>query len=165
MSLNAIVYNHEDREFSFNGLLVGVRQVRTIAQLLEEAPTSYRTVRSASGKRSRRKEGRYATIGQYYLTANYLRQMLAFVDQNGWFVDKTDVGVGDHDFNPNVPTPGTYWARSRELKRAARECLNTADLLAGVDRTTERLLRERAAVMQREAVRLSTVEGARPRQS
>lgn len=165
MSLNAITYDRVNREFCFNGLIAGVRQVRTIAEMLETSPVTYRWKRNAAGKRVRRKEGRYAEIGQYYLTANYLRQMLAFAEKYGWFTDMTDARVGDHDFNPNQITPGSHWNLARELKAAARACLHTAEIVGNTDRVTAEVLRERAAVMQRKAHRLSTIQGAQPRHS
>lgn len=163
MSQNAIVYDRTNDEFSFNGLLVRRRQLLTIAALLEEKPVEYRHVRTSSGKRSRRKQGRYAEIGQVSLTANYIRQMLQFVDQNGWFIDHTDVRCGDHDFNPNIPTPGSYWGHYLKLKSTARQLLQTADTLEGVDSKSAQQLRERAGVLQRECNRLRA--GRRPRNS
>lgn len=163
MSLNAITYDRTNRKFCFNGLLVGVRQVRTMAQLLEEQPATYRWTRNSQGKRVRRKQGRYAQIGQYWLTANYLRQMLAFAEKYGWFTDMTDPRVGDHSFNPNQITPGAHWSLARKLKEAARECLRTADQVFETDRVTAQLLRDRAAVMHRKAHRLLTIQGAKPR--
>ncbi len=160
MSANAIVYNGTTNDFDFNGITVGPRQLRSIAEMLETQPVEYHYVRSFSGKRSRRKVGRFAWIGQVSVTANYIRGLLKFVEENGWFVDHIDV-CGDHRFDPNIPTPGANWGQSTKLKETARELLKTADQLITLDPKSAQLLQDRAGVLQRESKRLRA--GYRPR--
>lgn len=161
MSLNAIVYDSTSGQFDFNGVLVDTAELISKAEQVEREPVQYRNVRTASGKRSRRKVGRFATIGQISITANYIRSMLKFVKQHNWFVDHTDINCGDHSFDPNVPTPGSNWGRANKLKTNALQLIGSADQVALVDTRAAQLLRDRAGVLLRESGRLRS--GRRPR--
>ena len=71
----------------------------------------------------------FVDFGTVEVTVNYLTEMLRFVAQRGWFWDCWDIGTGDHDFDPNVPTPGYEWAEVSELKQEARKALATANAM------------------------------------
>lgn len=58
--------------------------------------------------------------GSFKVTVNYLLEALRFRAKYGWFYDSTDLGTGDHKFDPNRVTPGSHWARVQELRAEIR---------------------------------------------
>lgn len=70
------------------------------------------------------------------ISVNYLSKMLAFKAKHGWFVDFL-VTVEDHNFDPNVPTPGGSWGEGKRLLAEAEESAKYACLCRAANRFDE----------------------------
>ncbi|GEM_PF-3038795 len=55
------------------------------------------------------------------VSVNYLLEMLRFVGKHGWFCDRFDLCVEDHEFDRNRITPGANWAEVQRLRSEVRE--------------------------------------------
>lgn len=59
------------------------------------------------------------------VTREYVRQMLIFIQRQGWFWDGIQIGRNsnrlgaDHDFDPAAITPGLHWAECQFLEESA----------------------------------------------
>jgi hypothetical protein len=70
------------------------------------------------------------------VSVNYLTKALAFKAKHGWFVDFL-VKVEDHEFDPNVPTPGGSWGEGKRLLAEAAEKSKYATLCRAACRLDE----------------------------
>lgn len=70
------------------------------------------------------------------VSVNYLRMAMQFRGANGWFWDVLD-NTEDHDFDPNVPTPGGCWGEAKALLADAAEQEKYATLLRAASRLDE----------------------------
>jgi hypothetical protein len=70
------------------------------------------------------------------VSVNYLTKALAFKAKHGWFVDFL-VKTEDHDFDPNVPTPGGSWGEGKRLIAEAEESTKYALLCRAAYRLDE----------------------------
>lgn len=61
------------------------------------------------------------------VSVNYIRMAMQFRGANGWFWDVLD-NTGDHDFDPNVPTPGGCWGEAKEVLAEAAQLSQEATL-------------------------------------
>jgi hypothetical protein len=75
------------------------------------------------------------------VSVNYLVEMLRFKGRYGWFYDAIDLGVGDHEFDPNRITPSSHWQEVQELRRKKRELTAQVRVARGLhqDHSAEQL--------------------------
>jgi hypothetical protein len=62
----------------------------------------------------------------WFLSVNYLTEMLRYTGRNGRFFDVLDDTL-DHRYSDNHPTPGVYWGRAQELRAQADKLDASAD--------------------------------------
>jgi len=64
-----------------------------------------------------------AAFGFGSVKVSYLVGMLRYAGKTGEFFDAYDhlIGSHDHDFDPNMPTPGARWSEVQDLRAAAKE--------------------------------------------
>ncbi len=114
MSRKAIAYDQEHQSWMFPYEDLRTEQIgRRIAAALTQGEE---TVQFADLK----------------LSVNYLVEMLRFKGRYGWFYDATDIGVGDHDFDPNRITPSAHWKEIQNLKRKKRELTEQIRMARGL---------------------------------
>lgn len=144
MSLNAIHFDAEKMDFSFDGQYVYSGNLQAQGKTLFVSEPDQRSegkpmTIDAVGRIIARACINNCTSVRFercQVTVNYLVQMLRFVGKYGWFFDCLDT-TSDHAFDPNVPTPGGKVGEARRLEAEAAEMSDEARLYRAAYRLDE----------------------------